>query len=107
MFKLFFCFANLTVILCHFAVFTNLTEMLCHFAILPTAVLVFVFVNITLCPYEEERAGCLALIAFWMSGYCKCSAFLPHGAMGWYAVGGCCIYRSYSLTFDQNFTPFC
>ena len=38
---------------------------------------------------EEERAGCFALIVFWMSCYCKCSVPLPHGAVGWSAVCDC------------------
>ena len=42
------------------------------------SVLVFVLVCITLCPFqlcnhldEEERAGCFAFVAFWMSCYCN------------------------------------
>ena len=57
---------------------------------------VFVLVCITLCPFlfynhleEEEGAGCFAFIVFQMSCYCKCSAALPHGAMGWSAMCDC------------------
>ena len=60
--------------------------------------LAFVLVCITLCPFyfinhidEEERAGCYALIVFWVSCYCKYPLALPHGAVGWYAVCDCCI----------------
>ena len=36
-----------------------------------------------------EKAGCFAIIV--LQTYCnyKCSVFLPHGAVGWSAVGGC------------------
>ena len=30
---------------------------------------------------EEEKAGCSALVVFFMSCYCKCSVALPHGAI--------------------------
>ena len=38
---------------------------------------------------EEERAGCFAFIVLLMSYYCKCSVTLPHGAVGWSALGEC------------------
>ena len=37
--------------------------------------LVFFFNHID----EEERAGCLAFIVYWMPYFCKCSVALPHG----------------------------
>ena len=40
---------------------------------------------------ERERAGCLAIIDFRMSYYCKCSVALPKGTMGRSAVCDCCI----------------
>ena len=53
------------------------------------SVLVFVLVCITLCPFQfcnhldkEERAGCFAFVAFWMSCYCKCPVALAHVAVG-------------------------
>ena len=58
--------------------------------------LVFIFVCITLCPFQfcnhlhkEERAGCFAFIVFWMSCYCKCPVALPNDAVGWSAVCDC------------------
>ena len=38
---------------------------------------------------EEKRAGCFALIFFLMSGDCKCSVTLPHGAVDLSAVCDC------------------
>ena len=38
---------------------------------------------------EEEKAGCFAFIVLRMSGYCKCSLTLPHGAVCWYVVCNC------------------
>ena len=38
---------------------------------------------------EEERAGYIAFIVFWMSCYCKCSVAQPHGAVGRSAVCDC------------------
>ena len=56
----------------------------------------FVLLCITLCPFklcnhleEDDRAGCFALIVLRMSCYCKCSASLPHDAVGWSAVYDC------------------
>ena len=52
--------------------------------------------KLTLCTFwfcnnldEEKRAGCFAFIFFQISCYCKCSAALPHGAVGWTAVCDC------------------
>ena len=38
---------------------------------------------------EEEKSGCFAFIVLQMSGYCKCSVALPHGAIGWSVVCDC------------------
>ena len=60
--------------------------------------LVFVLVCITLTFLvlyhldEEEKAGSFAIIAFWVSCYCKCLVTLPHGATGWSAVYDCGIF---------------
>ena len=37
----------------------------------------------------EEKAGCFAFIALQMACYCKCSAVLPRGTVGWSAVCYC------------------
>ena len=49
------------------------------------------FVSFLVCNYlgEEERAGCFPFIVLLVSCYCKCSAALSHGAMGWSAVCDC------------------
>ena len=36
-----------------------------------------------------EKAGCFAIIVLQMYCNYKCSVILPHGAVGWSAVGGC------------------
>ena len=48
---------------------------------------------LVLLPFEEDkRAGCFAIIVLGVSYYCKCSAALPHGAVGWSAVCDCGIF---------------
>ena len=55
------------------------------------SVLLFVLYAWWYCKHldEEERAGCFALLSFWMSRYCKGPVALPHGAVGWSADCDC------------------
>ena len=50
-------------------------------------------VFLVLQPFEEdERADYFAIIVLGVSYNCKCSAALPHGAVGWSVVCDCGIF---------------